>query len=173
MPRFYKWVYALSTTAAVVAALSLVGIVALIALEIVLRSVFSTSTFILDEFVGYGVAICVVWSMGYVLEHEQLIRVNLLLSRLSQRAQDVLTALSAFAVCLGSLGLAWMFWLRAARAWSRGTVSSSIAAVPVWIPEGLMLVGLLIFALQLFSHGLRHLQGLPTPAPREADPFTE
>ena len=85
----------------------------------------------------------------------------------------VRSGLSALLVCAFVLGLAWMFWIRAARAWDRGTVSSSVAAVPTWIPEGLMLVGFLLFALQLFSTGLRNLTGHPSPAPEDPDAFIE
>nr|WP_319483083.1 TRAP transporter small permease [uncultured Cohaesibacter sp.] len=173
MPRFYRTVYFISVAAAIVSAASLVFMVGMIALEIILRSVFSTSTFVTAEFVGYAVAVCTVWSLSYVLEHEQLIRVNLLISRLPPRVQDWMTAISAFVLCASSLGLGWMFWLRVSKAWSRGTVSPSIAAVPIWIPEGMILIGLLILALQSFAHGLRHLQGYPSPAPRDPQPFTE
>ncbi|MDO5604998.1 MAG: TRAP transporter small permease [Paracoccus sp. (in: a-proteobacteria)] len=173
MFRFYAFAYALSRIGAVVAALAVVFMVGVILLEIVLRSVFSTSTFVTDEFVGYAVSVCVIWSLGYVLEHEELIRVNLILSRLSPRGRDLFSAVSAFVVALATAGLIWMFWLRAARAWSRGTVSSSLAAVPTWIPESAMMIGLGIFLIQLVAFGLRHLYGHPSLAPRAARLFTE
>lgn len=166
MPRLYSAVYALSRLAAVIAACALIYMVAHIAAEIALRAFFSTSTFVLDEFVGYAISVCVIWSLGYVLENGDLIRVGLVLDRLPQRGQDLMTAAAAFVTAAGTAGLAWMFWLRVARAWSRGTVSSSVAAVPTWIPEGAMMVGLCLFALATLSHGLRHLTGHPSPAPK-------
>ncbi|WP_434288172.1 TRAP transporter small permease subunit [Celeribacter sp. SCSIO 80788] len=165
MTRFYAGVYAISRLAAVIAACALVYMVGHIAYEIVLRSVFSTSTFVLDEFVGYGISVCVIWSLGYVLEHGDLIRVGLVLDRLPQRAQELMTAGAALVACAMSAGLAWMFWIRVARAWSRGTVSSSVAAVPTWIPESAMMVGLILFSLAALSHGLRHITRHPSPAP--------
>lgn len=164
MILFYQNVFRLSQVAAAVAAMALVFMVGLITVEIVLRTVFSTSTFVVDEFVGYAVALCILWSLGYVLEHGKLIRVSVLTARLSPRVQDVLTAAAALIACLGSLALMWMFWLRTARAWSRGTVSSSVAAVPTWLPEGLVMIGMGLLALQLLAHGLRHLTGHPSPA---------
>ena len=164
MARFYAFVFGVSRLAAVFAAASMVFMVGIIALEIVLRAVFSTSTFVTSEFVGYAMMLCVIWSLGYVLECGQLIRVHLLLAQLPPRARDLLTAAAAFGVGLGTLGLALVFWTRAARAYQRGTVSSSVAAVPTWIPETVMLIGLLVFALQLFAHGLRHVTGHPSPA---------
>jgi len=166
MSRFYAGVYGLSRLAAVIAACALVYMVGHIALEIVLRSLFATSTFVLDEFVGYAVSVCVIWSLGYVLEQGDLIRVGLLLDRLPQRAQDLMTAAAALVAAALATGLAWMFWIRVARAWSRGTVSSSMAAIPTWIPEGAVMIGLCIFALAAVSHGLRHVTGHSSPAPR-------
>ena len=165
MTRFYSGDFALSRFAAAIAACALVYMVGHIACEIVLRSVFATSTFVLDEFVGYAVCICVIWSLGYALEHGDLIRVGLLLDRLPPRAQGLMTAVSALAACALSAGLAWMFWIRVARAWSRGAISSSIAAVPTWIPEGAVMLGLGIFSLAALAHGLRHVTGHPSPAP--------
>lgn len=167
MPQFYSFSYAISRMGAVVAAAALIFMVLIIALEITLRGVFSTSTFVMDEFVGYGVSVCVIWSLGYVLENSRLIRVNLLLPHLKPKAQDLLTAVSAFVTSAATIALITVFWARATRAYSRGTVSSSLAEVPTWIPETLMLIGLSIFALQLFAYGLRHLTGHPSPAPEE------
>lgn len=166
MTHFYSSIFALSRLAALIAASALVYMVGHIAYEIILRSFFATSTFVLDEFVGYAISICVIWSLGYVLEHGDLIRVGLVLDRLPERWQQVMTASAALVACALSAGLTWMFWIRVARAWSRGTVSSSVAAVPTWIPEGAIMLGLGFFALAALAHGLRHLTGHPSPAPQ-------
>ncbi len=173
MPQFYALVFGLSRLAAVVAAAALIFMVGIIALEIVLRTIFSTSTFVTSEFVGYAMMICVIWSLGYVLEHGQLIRVNVLLQHLSPRTQNLLTAIAALVVCAGVSGLAWLYWVRTERAFERGTVSSSIAAVPTWIPEGIMMAGMAIFAVQLLAHALRQLTGHSSPAPHDPDALTE
>lgn len=165
MTRFYAGVFALSRLSATIAACALVYMVGHIAYEIILRSFFATSTFVLDEFVGYSISICVIWSLGYVLEHGDLIRVGLVLDRLPERAGELLTAASAFVAAAMSAGLAWMFWVRVARAWTRGTVSSSVAAVPTWIPEGAVMLGFCLFALAALAHGLRHITRHPSPAP--------
>lgn len=173
MSRFYSIAYGISCAGAIVSAIALMFMVAMIALEITLRSVFSTSTFVMDEFVGYAVSICVIWSLGYVLENSRLIRVNLLLPHLNPRVADALTALSAFVTAAAAMALISVFWLRATRAYSRGTVSSSLAQVPTWIPETMMIIGLSIFVLQLVAYGLRHLTGHVSPAPAETDLLAE
>lgn len=107
MARFYASVFGVSQLAAIVAAAAMVFMVGIIALEIILRALFSTSTFVAPEFVGYAMMLCVIWSLGYVLESGQLIRVQLLLVHLPPRARDLLTAAAAFVVGCGTLGWRW------------------------------------------------------------------
>ncbi len=163
MQRIYNLVFRISQLAAIMAAAALIYMVGHIAIEIILRGVFASSTFVTHEFVGYAISICIIWSLGYALEHEQLIRVGIVLNRLPERVQEFMTAAAAFVICAATIGLATVFWLRASRAYNRGTISSSIAAVPTWIPEALMLIGLSLFALQLAAYGLRHLTRHPSP----------
>ena len=155
---FQAAVSGISRGAAVVAAAVLVLMVLHILLEIVLRGFFASSTFVLDEFVGYGVAAMTFLSLGYALEQRALIRVQLLLVRTPPPARRGLEIVAA-ALTLGlSLFLIAHFWRSVSRNWSRGAVSQSIAEIPLWIPEGLVLLGLVLFALQLFAHLLRSLQ---------------
>lgn len=162
-------IFGLSRLAGGIAGLLLVAMVLHILLEIVLRGFFHTSTFVLDEFVGYGVAAITFLSLGYTLEHGALIRVNILLSRVQGWTRRLLEALSAFLVLILLTFLGWFFWFRVARHVTRGTVSSSIAQVPMWIPEGLVLLGLGLFWLQMLAYFLRMLLG---PA-SEAKPMAE
>lgn len=157
MRAFQAAVSGISRGAAVVAAAVLVLMVLHILLEIVLRSFFASSTFVLDEFVGYGVAAMTFLALGYALEEGALIRVQLLLARSSPRARRGLEILSAGLTLALSLFLIAYFWKSVSRNWSRGAVSQSIAEVPLWLPEGLVLLGLVLFALQLLAYLLRQL----------------
>ena len=163
MQLFQTSVFAISRLGAAIACAILVGIVGLILFEITLRFFFSTSTFVLQEFVGYGVATCTFMSLGYALEHNSLIRVNVLLTRVGPGWRRVLEGLASV-LTMGIVAmLMWFFWLRVLRHWTRGSVSNSIAEVPLWIPEGALLLGLGIFWLQLFAYGLRQVTGHMPP----------
>jgi len=155
---FQAAVFGVSRAAAVVSAVLLVLMVLHILIEITLRSLFASSTFVLDEFVGYGVAAMTFLSLGYALETGSLIRVQLLLGRSAPRARRALEVLAAGLTLALTLFLIAYFWRSFARNWSRGAVSQSIAEVPLWIPEGLVLLGIALFALQLFAHLLRLLR---------------
>jgi TRAP-type C4-dicarboxylate transport system permease small subunit len=152
-----RTVQGLALAAAWAAALVLVGVIGHILVEIVLRAIFSSSTFVLDEFVGYGVAAATFLALPHALERGTLIRVNLLLAPLSD---DGLIRRLIELLCI--LSTLWVvgfviryFWRSVSRNWGRGTVSSSVAEVPLWIPEGLMLLGLAIFWLHLVVYLLR------------------
>ena len=163
MALFQTLVFTLSRIAAAVACALLAFMVAIILYEIVLRAVFSTSTFVLSEFVGYAVAGCTFLSLGYALEHGSLVRVNVLLARLQGGWLRAVEFLCASLTLIVMSAMIWFFWLRVSRHWVRGTTSSSIAEVPMWIPEGLVLAGMGIFWLQLFAYALRQITGTPPP----------
>ena len=95
MRAFQTAVFGISKGAAVVSAALLVLMVLHILLEIVLRSFFASSTFVLDEFVGYGVAAMTFLSLGYALETDSLIRVQLLLGRSAPPVRRGLEILAA------------------------------------------------------------------------------
>lgn len=161
LDEFDRFVSALSRRSIYAAGLLLVLIVLHILLEIVLRSALSTSTYVLDEFVGYGVAAVTFLSLGHTLEAGALIRIRLLLSRLSpvgrwRRVVEGFCVLSTdFAVGL----ITWRFWVDIARDLARGTVSSTVAEVPLWIPQATVFAGLVVFELQLLSYFLRLERG--------------
>jgi TRAP-type C4-dicarboxylate transport system permease small subunit len=107
------------------------------------------------------VATCTFLSLGYSLEHHALIRVNVLLTKVSDLWRRVLEGLAGV-LTMGIVGmLMWYFWLRVERHWDRGSTSNSIAEVPLWIPEGALLVGLGVFWLQLFAYTLRQIADTP------------
>ena len=159
MNRLIRAVERLSYAAGVVSAILLIGMVLHILLEIVLRSFFSSSTFVLDEFVGYGVAAMTFLSLGYALNEGALIRVNILLGRTAGRPRIGLEIFSAAVTLALTVFIAVYFWRSVARNWKREAVSETIAEVPLWIPEGLVLAGMILFAVQLAAYLLRLIAG--------------
>ena len=132
-----------------------------ILLEIVLRTFFDASTFILDEMVGYGVAAITFIGLGHALDFGALIRVNLLLARfeaggVARRVMEVVCIVSTQFI----VGVAiWFFAKTVLRNYERGYLSATISEIPTWIPQFLVLVGLIVFSLQLLAYLLRVLSG--------------
>jgi len=169
MKLFQATIFAVSRVAAAASCLVLVAMVIHILYEIVLRTFFASSTFVLDEFVGYEVAACTFLALGYSLEHGNLIRVNLLISKLHGHARRAVEIACAVATLWVTSVLIWYFWLSVARSWTRGRVSSTIAEVPLWIPEAAVLVGIVVFWLQLLAYLLRQFTDEPPPVSDASD----
>lgn len=151
------WVLAL--LAAWAAAGTMIAITGLILTEIVLRSFFATSTQILEEYVGYGLGAMVFLGLAHGLREGALVRVDVVLGRLGSDVRRWLE------VVLCAITLAIMaFLLRYIgvgtwRNYERGTISMTLAATPVWIPEAVILAGMGIFTLTLSVYMLRLLAG--------------
>ena len=157
MKAFQKIVFFVSRAAAILAGVIIIYMVCHILLEIFVRSVFSTSTFALDELIGYSVAACAYLGLGYTLENGGLIRVNLVLSKINplSGARKVIEIFC----CIGTLiamGLPlWYFGRSVIRKYESGYTSGTMLNAEQWIPESFLLVGLVIFWIQLLAYTLR------------------
>ena len=157
MKAFQKIVFFVSRAAAILAGVIIIYMVCHILLEIFVRSVFSTSTFALDELIGYSVAACAYLGLGYTLENGGLIRVNLVLSKINplSGARKVIEIFC----CIGTLiamGLPlWYFGRSVIRKYESGYTSGTMLNAEQWIPESFLLVGLVIFWIRLLAYTLR------------------
>lgn len=138
-----------SWLAAQFAALAVLAMALHILLEILLRAVFRTSTFVMDEFVGYEVAAMTFLGLGSALDHKVLLRLNLLLVRLHGKARAAIEIVNA-TVTLVLFGFLIFYLIKLAmRNHARGTTSISVLEVPVWLPQAVIILGLVVFCLQL------------------------
>ncbi|MEW5420959.1 TRAP transporter small permease subunit [Amorphus sp. 3PC139-8] len=157
MTAIFRAIDRLSDLSAVLAKILIVFIFAHILVEIAARNLFSTSTFVLDEFVGYSVAAATFLAAGATFKAGEFIRVGFLGELLNNRdrARAALEAACTLVTLAVVLMLARYFILNAIKHFERGVVSDTIAKTPLWVPEALVCFGLVMFALQLLSHLLQ------------------
>jgi len=147
--------------AMVLAMVLLVYMVGHILVEIVLRSAFATSTYSMDEFVGYAVGAMTFLSLAYTFRKRRHIRVNLLRTALTGRlatAAEVACILMTFAI---TLFLTRYVWRMLARDYGRGTVSPTLNEFPIWIIEAVIFAGLVLFLMQLVASLIETLHDGP------------
>lgn len=144
----------LGTVAMAVAAVMLAVATGHILLEILLRNVFSTSTYAVDEVVGYGVGSMTVLAMAGTLRRGEMIRVQLLLARLAPGPRRVAEIVCALLTLAPVLLLTRTFTLSALRSFREHSVSTGLLEVPLWIPEAIFAFGLGLLALQLATYAL-------------------
>ena len=134
-----------------ISAALLVYIVCHISVEIVLRSFFATSTFSMDEFVGYAIGSMTFLSLAHTFRHRKHIRVSILQSFIKGRA-----AISVELICIAftfgiTLFLARYIWRTLARDFTRGTVSPTLTETPIWLIDSAIFIGLVLFMSQLLA----------------------
>jgi len=160
MTWFEKFASRLSDLGGIAAGVILVYVTAHITTEIVLRSCFSSTTYTLDEFVSYSMLGMTFLTLGYALKGSAMIRVNLLVGRLHGRRRQVVEVFSVLATLAVVLFL-FTYFCRTIffRDLARGAVSESIARTPMWIPEGMVFLGLVIFIAQLIAYLIHVVRG--------------
>lgn len=143
---------ALSLFAARVAAVILVGVTGLILTEIVLRSFFARSTHIVEEYVAYGLGTMIFLGLAEAMRIGALVRVDVVLGKLRPTARRWVE-IGACAVTLAVMSFV-VYYLsqRVGRDFARGTISMTKAATPMWIPNAVVCVGMVIFMLQVLVY---------------------
>jgi len=161
-----RFSYRLAKLAAWLSAGILVYMVLHILFEITLRVFFSKSTYVLDEFVAYATAAITFLCLAYSLHDNALIRVGMLINRVSGKLRLALELFSVSMMFVIVILVTYYFWTKTFwRDLMRGTLSESIAEIPLWIPELFALIGLWLFGLQVFTMLLRLIvSGSPAPA---------
>ena len=169
MVALERFSYRLAKLAAWLSAGILVYMVLHILFEITLRVFFSKSTYVLDEFVAYATAAITFLCLAYSLHDNALIRVGMLINRVSGKLRLALELFSVSMMFVIVILVTYYFWTKTFwRDLTRGTLSESIAEIPLWIPELFALVGLWLFGLQVFTMLLRLIvSGSPAPASDE------
>ncbi len=155
-----RFSYRLAKMAAWLSAGIMIYMVLHVLLEIMLRVFFARSTYVLDEFVAYATASITFLCLAYALHDNSLIRVGMLIERFRGTPRLILELFSV-ATMIGIVAMVtYYFWTKTFwRDLVRGTVSESIAEVPLWIPEMFALIGLWLFGLQLATMLLRLIVG--------------
>jgi TRAP-type C4-dicarboxylate transport system permease small subunit len=144
--------------AAALAALFMVGLLAMVLLSIVSRQLhFHVPG--TDAYAGYLMAGAGFLALAHTLKRGEHIRVTLLLSALPGAGRRALELWSLAAASL----LAWLFAFYAARlAWQShafNDVSTASDATPLWLPQLTMALGTLILAIAFVDEFVLELRG--------------
>ncbi|MBC5784833.1 TRAP transporter small permease [Ramlibacter sp. USB13] len=144
--------------AAWLAALAMVGVLAMVLLSIVSRQVgFHVPG--TDAYAGYAMAAAGFLALAHTLKRNEHIRVTLLLGRLKGGARR---GLEIWALSAGVLLAALFAFYSVRLAWvsrSINDISTSNDATPLWIPQLAMAVGTLVLLVALVDEWVLELRG--------------
>jgi TRAP-type C4-dicarboxylate transport system permease small subunit len=156
--RMRRLLDGLYDAAAWLAAISMVGVLAMVLLSIVSRQ-FGFHVAGTDAYAGYSMAGAGFLALAHTLKRNEHIRVTLILGRLKGRARH---ALEMWALSAG-IGLAALFAFYSVRlAWVSHQIhdiSTSNDATPLWIPQLAMAAGTVILLIALIDEWVLELRG--------------
>jgi TRAP-type C4-dicarboxylate transport system permease small subunit len=155
MRRFLDFLY---DGAAWLAALAMVGVLAMVLLSIVGRQ-FSFHVPGTDAYAGYAMAAAGFLALAHTLKHNEHIRVTLILGRLTGRARRGLEMWALTAAVL----LAGLFAFYSARlavqSYTFKDISTGNDATPLWIPQLAMAFGTLVLLVAFIDEWVLELRG--------------
>lgn len=138
---------------------SIVAMMALIAVEVVLRKFFAFSIVGTVEIVAALMVITVFLAWSYTESHSGHVKVEFLVQRLGRKTQSVLTAIITL-VLLGIFSIMiWQTMVYALDAWGVG-LRYDTARLPIFPVRLAVPVGLFFFSLQLVQRLVSNVAGL-------------
>jgi TRAP-type C4-dicarboxylate transport system permease small subunit len=135
----------ISQAAAILGGLAVIGVALLVCVEVLLRTAFGIGLSAATEISSYVLAITSAWAFSYALLRRVHVRVDALIRLFPP---PVIAALDLLAL----LALAWlasmMLWYGASVFWFsylKKSTAMTPLQTPMWIPQGLWLLGLGLF----------------------------
>ncbi len=132
----------------------------LVSVDVLLRKLLLISLGGADELSGYAFAIGTAWALGFTLLRRANVRVDALYTHLPPAICAVLDILALLALGLFVGLLAWQAWAVLDTSLVFGARATTPLATPLWIPQSLWLIGLVLFVFTLLPLLLRALLAL-------------
>lgn len=151
MNVFSKTINKISDLGAILSAVVFALMTILILSEVVLRTFFGSSTEVSGEYSGYALAALIYLGLGFSFREGAHIRITFLRERLGRTSYFILELLcTAFAMVLSGLSCIFI-WEMVLTSKARNLVAYTPAETPLYIPQALILVGMIILTFQIIA----------------------
>jgi TRAP-type C4-dicarboxylate transport system permease small subunit len=157
------WAESLSRGAVLVGGGLTLAAVFLIGFDVFARKFFGFTVGGADELSGYVFAISTSWALAFVALQRGNVRVDFLYELLPPRIAAFLDWLSLAALAVFMVFLTWHASSVAQTSWERSAAANTPLATPLWLPQGLWVLGLVwmcvVLALMLVPASLAIVTG--------------
>ena len=119
------------------------------------------------DFAGYALAAASFLAMAHTLRRGAHIRVTLLSGRLPEPLRRPVDALVLLLAAALSGFAAWWLWALVAESLHYGDTSPGMVAVPLWLPQVPVALGLTLLTVALLHTLVERWQGAPIPTTGE------
>lgn len=126
-----------------------IGSVLLITFDVLARKFFGFTTGGADELSSYAFAISTSWAFAFATLQRANVRVDVLYQYLPVRLSAVLDWLSVVALGVFMVMLTYYAYDVAATSWTQNSAANTPLATPLYLPQGLWLLGLIWMCLVL------------------------
>lgn len=140
------------------AALFMIGVLAMVLLSIVSRLVgfYVPGT---DAYAGYAMAGAGFLALAHTLKHNEHIRVTLIIGKLTGGARRGMELWALSVALLMSGALAWYAWRLVWQSHTFHDISTAADATPLWMPQILMGVGCTVLFIALLDEWVLEWRG--------------
>ena len=137
----------LSWFMAMVGGAALLLLAGVICFEVFARKLFAFSTKATEEYSGYSLAICISWAIGFTLLERAHVRIDLLYRKVPQPAASAMDLVSLVAIFAAVLVMTIHAYTVFQFNFEFGSRANTTLQTLLWIPQGLWLVGFVVFDL--------------------------
>lgn len=134
-----------SHVAAWLGGFGLIAVAFLVTVEVVLRKGFQIGLSVATEYSSYVLAISTAWAYAFALLERNHVRVDALVRALPRRVVAWIDLLALLALTWLAAMLSWHGSTVAQMSYERGALAMTPMATPLWIPQGLWTLGLVVF----------------------------
>ena len=114
----------------------------LIGFDVIARKFFGFTTGGADELSGYAFAISTSWALAFVVLQRGNVRVDVLYQHLPVRVAALLDWISLVALAVFMVILTYYASFVAETSWLSNSAANTPLGTPLWVPQGLWLIGL-------------------------------
>ena len=154
-----KSIDSISRWSAAIAVLLIWGIVVLIVSEVFLRRLLGISISFAWEYSAYFYAIAVFGGAAFTMRTGGHVRVALFKGMLGEKANYAMDLVATGIGTAVSIFLAYSLSTFAWRSFENGSVSPTINATPLVVPQGALAIALIILSLQMIARCIRLVTG--------------
>jgi len=149
LSKLEKWENHIVNSATIFANIALLLMTLIIAIEIISRSFFDTSTMIADEFAGYFMGMVCFFAALKSFKEGYFVRVEIVFERFRGRFKKLVSLCCHIIMLIYNSFIVYYFGLSVQSAIKFKSISFTIARTPLWIPKFLILLGMILFEIYL------------------------
>jgi len=144
----------ISSALALFSGLMVLALALFIGIDVIARRFFAFSLQGSDELGGYVLALVGALGFAYVQAERGFTRIDLALPYYPAVVRRWLHVLAYLTLAGFALFMTWYAWTEFEETWAFDSRAATPLQTPLWIPQGLWLAGMVLFALSATGHAL-------------------